>query len=65
MSKVFIHVMWRNGVARAKWNIAAADFMNVAVILAALVNKVTVPEIRHLSEAVAVYSLLPEHMITV
>lgn len=37
-----------------------ADFMNAAVILAALVNKATVPEIRHLSEVVAVYSLLPE-----
>lgn len=39
--------------------------MNATVILAALVNKATVPEIRHLSEIDAVFSLVPRHMITV
>lgn len=65
MNKVFIQVTWRNDIARAKWNFAMADFMNAAVILAALVNKAPVPEIRHLSEVVAVYSLQPQYMITV
>lgn len=41
---------------------AVADFMNAAVILAELVNKATVPEIRHLSELVAVFSLLAKHV---